>query len=120
MSGAGRKRANRRGHGAEMLAAVLLRLKGYTILARGYRVPAGEIDIVARRGRVVAFVEVKARATLADALDAVGQKQRRRIVRAAEHFMAQHASYQGCDLRFDVVAVRPHRLPQHMPDAWRP
>lgn len=120
MSEAGRKRANQRGHGAELLAAILLRFKGYRILARGYRVSAGEIDIVARRGRVIAFVEVKARATLGDALDAVGQKQRRRIVRAAEHFMAQHAALQACDLRFDVVAVQPGRLPRHIADAWRP
>lgn len=120
MSEAGRKRANRRGHGAEFLAAVLLRLKGYRILARGYRVPAGEIDIIARRGRVIAFVEVKARATLADALDAVGQKQRSRIVRAAEHFMAGHAAPGACDLRFDVIAVQPGRLPRHITDAWRP
>jgi len=120
VSEATRKQANRRGHGAELLAAILLRLKGYRILARGYRVPAGEIDIIARRGRVIAFVEVKARATLTDALDAVGSKQRRRIVRASEHFMAQHAGLQGCDLRFDVVSVCPRRLPQHIAGAWRP
>ena len=115
-----RRSANRRGHGAETLAAGLLRLMGYRILGRGYRVPAGEIDIVARRGKTVAFVEVKARETLADALDAVGHTQRQRIVRAAEHFMARHPGLQDCDIRFDVIAVLPRRLPRHVPDAWRP
>lgn len=115
-----RQRANRRGHGAETLAAILLHLKGYRILARGYRVAAGEIDIVAGRGRLIAFVEVKARDTLLGALEAVGPQQRTRIARAAEHFMAQHADMQGRDLRFDVVAVLPGRLPKHIADAWRP
>jgi len=120
VSEARRKQANRLGHGAEFLAAIALRLKGYSILARGYRVPAGEIDIVARRGRLIAFVEGKARASLAGALDAVGNNQRRRIVRAAEHFMAHHANLHGCDLRFDVMAVRAGRWPTHVADAWRP
>jgi putative endonuclease len=114
-----RHRANRRGRGAETFAAMLLRLKGYRILARGYRVPAGEIDIIARRGNVIAFVEVKARGTITDALDAVGAQQRARIARAAEHYIATNDGLLNHDLRFDVIAVVPKRLPTHMADAWR-
>lgn len=120
MTTEGRRRANRRGRGGEMLAAGLLRLKGYRILARSYRVPTGEIDIVAQRGCCVAFVEVKARDSLEAALEAVGLHQRRRIVRAAEHFMAQHSGLQGSDLRFDVIAIVPGKLPKHVADAWQP
>lgn len=115
-----RRRANRRGRGGETLAAALLRLKGYRILARGYRVPAGEIDIVAARGRVIAFVEVKARSNLDAALDSVGAPQRRRIVRAAEHFLAQRAGLRDREMRFDMIAIVPGRLPKHIADAWRP
>ncbi|MBO6947729.1 MAG: YraN family protein [Rhodospirillales bacterium] len=115
-----RRRANRRGRGAETLAAGILRLKGYRILARGFRVPTGEIDIVAARGRTIAFVEVKARESRTAALDAVGFQQRGRIVRAAEHFLSQHAGLRGHDLRFDVIAIVPGRLPEHIADAWRP
>ncbi|MGJ3261581.1 MAG: YraN family protein [Rhodospirillales bacterium] len=120
MSTNDRRRANRRGRGGEMLAAALLRLKGYRILARGYRVPAGEIDIVAARGQIVAFIEVKARTGLDAALASVGPAQRRRIVRAAEHFFSQHAGLQDRDMRFDVIAIVPGRLPKHVADAWRP
>lgn len=120
MSTARRRRANRRGRGAETLAAGLLRLKGYRILARGFRVPTGEIDIVAARGRTLAFVEVKARESRATALEAVGFQQRGRIIRAAEHFLAQNAGLNGYDVRFDVIAIVPGRLPEHITDAWRP
>ncbi|MBO6518781.1 MAG: YraN family protein [Rhodospirillales bacterium] len=120
MNNPDRRRANRRGRHAETVAAGLLRLKGYRILARGYRTPVGEIDVIATRGRVVAFIEVKARDNLDTALAAVGPKQRIRIQRAAEQFMAMHAGLQGHDLRFDVVAVVPGKLPRHVVDAWRP
>lgn len=120
MSKDARLRANRRGRGAETIAAALLRLKGYKILARSYRVPVGEIDIIAGRGSVVAFVEVKARDTLTEALEAVGAQQRTRILRAAEHYVASNPNLQSRDLRFDVIAVLPRRLPKHIADAWRP
>lgn len=120
MSTRDRRRANRRGRGAETVAAGLLRLKGYRILARGYRSAVGEIDIVAARGRIVAFIEVKARDDLETALAAVGPHQRARIQRAAEHFMGKHAGLHGRDLRFDVIAIVPGRLPRHVTDAWRP
>jgi len=120
MSKKQRHRANRRGQLGEWLAAWALRLKGYTILEKGYRCPLGEIDIIARRLSIVAIVEVKARNTFADALTAIGPEQRGRITRAAEHFLAHRPELAQCDLRFDVVAIMPHCWPKHVADAWRP
>jgi putative endonuclease len=107
------------GRGAESLAAWSLRLRGYRIVARRFRTPLGEIDLVARRGRLVAFVEVKARGDLAEALVALGPRQRERAARAAELFLLRHPGYRGHTFRFDLIAVRPWRLPRHVVDAWR-
>jgi putative endonuclease len=114
-----RLRAVRRGHRAELLCVWHLRLRGYRILARGYRVPSGEIDIIARRFGTIAAIEVKARASLADAGEAVGPRQRRRVARAFEHFLALHGSLAGLVQRFDVMLVTPGRLPRHLSNAWR-
>lgn len=111
-------RAWRYGQMAETLCAWSLRLRGDTILARQFRVPAGEIDIVARRGRVVAFVEVKAR-ELGTTLEALRPRQRRRIVRAAEAFLQRHPTHGRLDTRFDVMSVDRWRLPRHFTNAWR-
>jgi putative endonuclease len=119
MSKARRRLAWSRGRRSETLAAWWLRCKGYRVLARNYKVPAGEIDIVARRGRVLALVEVKARADLATAGEAIGRRQRRRIARAAETFLQRHAGLRGLDARFDVVLLAPGRLPRHIEGAWR-
>lgn len=113
-----RRRRERRGRRAEAVAAVLLRLKGYRILATRVRTPAGEIDIVARRGGVVAFVEVKARGTADAAAEAIGRRQRRRIARAAAHFIAAHPVYAAETLRFDAILVAPWRPPRHLISAW--
>lgn len=114
-----RTEAERRGRRAESMAALWLRLKGYRILARRFRSPAGEIDLVARRGRVLAFVEVKARREFAAAIEAVGRRQRERSIRAALAFLARHPRAAGCDLRFDIVIIRPRRLPHHLVNAWQ-
>ena len=119
MTTAARQRAERRGHGAERISVWLLRLKGYRILARRFRVPAGEIDLIARRGRVLVAVEVKARPALAAAAEAVTARQRRRIVRALEHFRARRPDLAALDCRFDVVMVMPGRWPRHLRDAWQ-
>ena len=100
-------------------------LKGYRILARRARTPAGEIDLIAKRGRTVAFVEVKARKTKIAALEAVTPRAQGRIIRAAELWMARHSEFADNDWRFDIVAVLPGRFlpfgwPEHFPDAWRP
>lgn len=114
-----RRQAERRGRRAENSAALLLRLKGYRLLARRYRCPVGEIDIVARRGRLLVAVEVKARDTLDAAAHAIDARQQARIARAAEHFLAANPLYADRDIRFDAVLVPTGGLPRHVPDAWR-
>lgn len=116
---AARRRAYGRGRRAETIAAWWLRLKGYHILARGFRVPVGEVDLIARRGRVLALVEVKARGSLAAAGEAVTSRQRRRIARAAAAFLQRRPEFAGHDLRFDVVLIAPCRRPRHLVDAWQ-
>ena len=90
-----------------------LTLKGYSILARRYAAHGGEIDLIARRGRAVAFVEVKARADLAAAADLIGAAKRRRIARAARAWLARNPWAVGFTLRGDAVFVAPGRLPRH-------
>lgn len=118
MSTPSRLRAWRYGRTAEALCAWWLRLHGYRIVARRYRTPVGEIDLVARRGRILAFVEVKARAEVT-AIGAPQARQRRRIVRAAEAFLQRQPRLAAFDLRFDVISVVPWRLPKHLAGAWR-
>ena len=103
---------------AERVAAWALQLRGFHILNRRYATRVGESDLIARRGRLIVFVEVKARARLSDALEAVTPEQRRRITRAAELFLQRYPRWADFNLRFDVVAVLPWRLPVHLADAW--
>ncbi len=114
-----RVRRFRFGHFAETLCVWHLRLRGYRILARRFRTPQGEIDIVARRGGLVAFVEVKARRDLVRAGESLSARQQRRIVRAAEAYLQKQPSLQAFDKRFDVMLVAPWRVPRHIIDAWR-
>ncbi|MEC9267417.1 YraN family protein [Pacificispira sp.] len=116
----GRQAAERRGRGAEFLAAWWMRAKGYRVLARRAKTPLGEIDLIARRGAVIAFIEVKARDDLTLALQALTPVQCRRIERAAQWWLGHRRDAAHADLRFDLIAVMPHRLPRHLPDAWRP
>jgi putative endonuclease len=118
MATAERRAAERLGRRAEIVAAWVLRLKGYRVLARRYRTPVGEIDLVVRRGGVVAFVEVKARGTLAEAAEAVGAHGRARIARAAALWLAAHPQAAGLTLRFDVVVAAPGTLPRHLPGVF--
>jgi putative endonuclease len=115
--------SERRGLRAETLAAWALRLKGYRVIARRVRAPrgsgAGEIDLVVRRGNVLAFVEIKARPTHEAGLWAILPQQQRRLMRAAEWFIKSHPGFGGCELRFDAVVVRPRCWPTHLADAWR-
>jgi putative endonuclease len=115
-----RRSAERRGLRAEWLAALWLMLRGYRVLARRVRTPAGEVDLVVRRGSVVVAVEVKARATLDAALDSVSSRQRHRVALGLESFLARRPELAGLDRRFDLVAVQPWRLPVHLADVWRP
>ena len=115
-----RQIAEARGRWAEVTAQIALTLKGYQILATRVRTTRGEVDIVARRGAVVVFVEVKARATLTAAIEAITPRQRQRIAAAANAFMARRPALQHCGVRFDAIVLVPFRWPHHVVDAWRP
>lgn len=110
--------AFRLGMSAEGKASLFLNAKGYREIARRWKSPAGEIDLVMKRGKLVVFVEVKARGRLDDAAEAVLLRQRRRIVAAAEAWLATHPEHAGYDLRFDAVLVAPKSLPRHIESAF--
>ncbi|HEY0105924.1 MAG TPA: YraN family protein [Rhizomicrobium sp.] len=116
-----RQRSEKQGRSSEMLAALLLRLKGYRILGRRVRTRLGEIDLVARSPKgVLCFVEVKARADARSAALSLGGRQQARIARAAGLFVAGKPALARAPVRFDVVTVSPRAWPRHFPDAWRP
>lgn len=115
---ASRRRAERGGRFAEGLAAMVLRLKGFSIIARRFRSGAGEVDLVARRGRLLAFVEVKSRRELDAALEAVTPYARRRIGAAAQSFLSRNQHLADCAVRYDIIAVAGWRV-RHLTDAWR-
>ena len=110
--------AFRLGVSAESRAALVLMAKGYRIAARRWKTPFGEIDIVARRRRTLAFVEVKARGSADEAAEAVTERSRRRIVAAAELWLAHHPDDATRDIRFDVMLVSPGKIPQHIANAF--
>jgi len=114
------KNTYRTGLAAEALCRFALRLKGYRILASRYRSPLGKIDIIAGRGKTMALIEVKARATRDAAGESIHIKQRNRLQRAAQDFLARHAFLADHNIRFDVMLVAPRRWPQHIPHARRP
>lgn len=115
-----RRRAFRKGHNAEGIAALWLRLKGYRILARRFRCRMGEVDIIARRGAVLAIVEVKARNEVTVAVDAVQGAAWRRIEAAADVWRARHPQAQALSLRYDIVAVTSAFRLRHLAGAWQP
>ena len=106
--------AFRTGLSAENRAAAWLMAKGYRILAKRFRTPYGEIDIVARRRNLLVFVEVKARASLDEAAYAVTPRQQRRIVEAAQAWLMAHPEHADFDMRFDAMLIAPRRLPRHL------
>jgi putative endonuclease len=114
-----RRAAERRGKSAELLCLWHLRLKGYRILARRYKTPAGEIDLIARRGDTIAMIEVKARGDFDAATEAVTRRQQQRITRAVAHFLGGRPDLAMLAARFDVMLVAPRRWPRHLVDAWR-
>ncbi|MFN3820569.1 YraN family protein [Blastomonas sp.] len=118
MAEARRKQAEAAGRRAETLAGWWLRLKGWRILATRVRTPFGEVDLVARRGRMVAFVEVKHRAT-AEELDlAIDHHRLRRVAAAADALMPRYVRA-GDDARIDVILLAPRRLPRHLTHVWQ-
>ena len=112
-----RQRAERGGRRAERLAAWWLRLKGWRILAVRARTPVGEVDLIARRGRTLAFVEVKARGSEDQAGLALDDYRLRRVARAAEALAPRYAR-PGDDIRIDAMFILPRRLPRHLTNVW--
>ena len=106
------------GRRAEVLAALWLMIKGYRILGFRLRTPQGEIDLLAQRGAVLAVVEVKRRASLAEALEAVSFEQRERLRRAGRTLAARRRGLERAAVRLDLIALAPGRLPRHSRDAW--
>lgn len=115
-----RQAAWRRGRVAEWIAALTLVFKGYRIIERRHRSRSGEVDIIAVRGRRVAFVEVKLRPTIDEAMQSVGALQARRIADAAERWMWRHPRYREHEIGLDAVYIAPGRLPRHAPHALQP
>jgi len=110
----------RRGRFSELVAAATLMAKGYRILGRRVRTPHGEIDLVAVRGKRLAFVEVKRRATRLEGEAALTPRQAIRISRAAEFWVSRNPRYRDHDCGLDAVLVMPGRLPVHLPDVLHP
>jgi len=92
--------------------------RAYRILERRWRTPFGEIDIIARRHGVVVFVEVKARGSVDEAVEAVTDRTKRRVIGAAELWLARHPQYTNSGIRFDVIVVTPGKLPRHIVNAF--
>lgn len=113
-----RRKAYRLGHSSEWLAAAALMCKGFRIVARRYRTKLGEIDLIARRGNLVLVVEVKARKTLIEAMDAIARESERRIEGAADLWLARQRDYAKLSIRFDMVAVLPWRWPVHVENVF--
>jgi|SRR5690348_3767967 putative endonuclease len=113
-----RQEAEKRGRGAETLACWYLRLRGWRILARRARVPGGEVDIVARRGRTLAFVEVKARSSEEAAGFALDDWRLRRVAAAAERLAARYMR-DGDEIRIDALFIVPGRWPKHLANIWQ-
>jgi len=112
-----RRQSYRTGKWSERAAAAALMLKGYRILARGFRTRTGKIDLIGVRGRRIAFIEVKRRLTMDAAEAAISERQRQRVRRAAEIWMSRNRRYENHQQGFDVVFVLPRRWPRHLPDA---
>lgn len=117
-----KKKTYDKGLKAEKRAELWLKVKGYKILERRYKTPIGEIDLIVQKNNIIVFVEVKARQTKALALESITFNMRQRIGRAASYYMG-HKNLDGCDMRFDVIAVFPSFLGmvtiQHLDNAWQ-
>ena len=111
--------ARRSGRRGEVLAALLLMLKGYRILGFRLASPQGEIDLLALRRGTLVVAEVKRRTTIEAALEAVRPDQRTRLRRAAAAIAAGRPALKGAAIRLDLIALAPGRLPRHIPDAWK-
>ncbi len=114
-----KKQAENRGRRAESWAAWILRLKGYRVLAHGFRTPLGEVDLIARKGKTIVAVEVKQRSGVEAGLEAISAHQQSRISNALQMYLSQHRRYQSFDVRFDAMIVtKGLSWPLHIKNAW--
>lgn len=120
MANAERIKAYKRGLSAEKACKLLLWLKGYRILATRRKTPVGEIDLIAKRFNHLHFIEVKARPSKTQCLEAVSLTQRARIEQAARYFIASSSRYAALDVHFDLMYSVPGTFPRHLVDAWQP
>jgi putative endonuclease len=118
MPASSRARAEARGRWAELVALNFLRLKGYRLLAKRFKSGMGEIDLIMRRGKVTAFIEVKARTTGDLGVEAVTEYQARRIRAGAHQWMARDRRAGQGICRFDIIVVTPYQLPRHIENAF--
>lgn len=112
-----RKKAHQAGKIAEFIAALWLRMKFYQILARNWRSPYGEADIIAQRGKKLIIVEVKKRRDKEEVIEAIQSRQKERLMRVGLHFQTRYRRYSDHDLRFDAILVTPFSL-RHIENAW--
>jgi putative endonuclease len=116
-----RRKAEKSGRRAEFIAVLWLNLKCYRILGRLVRTPVGELDIVAMSPRgVLTIIEVKARRSRSEALEAISYRQRERISRAAKLYLGRRPALRHSQVLFDAILIVPYRVPRHLKDAWRP
>lgn len=108
----------RKGLWAEQFALIFLWLKGYRLLAKRYKTRFGEIDLIVRNQKRVLFVEVKARDTLVQGLEAISPKSQKRIVRAAEFYLQKKPNLGLLEARFDAIVIKPWSWPYHLKNAW--
>lgn len=114
----GRHAAERFGRRAEFVASWYLRLKGYAVLLRRYKTPVGELDLIARLGSTLVFIEVKTRRHAEGEAEALMAVNQRRIVRAAQYFVARHPALRDSPMRFDVIFLAPGSWPRHLRNAF--
>lgn len=115
---AARVRSHRYGILAEYAAMLWLTLKGYRLVAMRYKTPVGEIDLLMRRGKMLAVVEVKARKNYDDAARAIHMHNQSRVIRASQYFLVQHPHYRDYQVRFDAVLIAWYSWPRHVPHAY--
>ena len=110
--------ARKAGRSAEVIAAIWLMARGWRILGFRLKTPQGEIDLLAKRGHILAVVEVKTRTSIEAALASVHPSQQARLIRAGEALAARRPGLAGLSIRLDMIALAPRRWPRHIPDAW--
>ncbi len=113
-----RQIAEKKGRKAEALVIWWLRFQGYKIISQREKTPKGEIDVIAQRGKVIAFIEVKARADFTLGIQSISRHQVKRIVAAARYWLSTHENLQNFTCRFDIVLVKPYLLIKHIKNAF--